>query len=428
MNIRRQSNVETDEEYYEDEDGYDSDAEIPYSDEMSRQAVGKLFASNGDTASRPLVKGFRDDSAGVAAKAPARPVRQPTAPKPAGMAAPRAAQQPRRAEPQAARRESPTTKITKPDGQAEAYTNELREARAAARMRTSPQQPVRQHSRNTPNVQAAPGARGATGDVTAARQQRQPVAPVSDDLDFDGFRQRYNPKELVSTSRPKNRPVRSGQPAREVKRDRVRISDRDLETINSFRLVIFGSCVGVVLLLGVLVFSLVSVAGERNALRDENETLAQHRTENLVLAEELAELREEVRGLDFERFQLLAVLSAQFSFDGEAFLRGDDPESLTNASAPGQSQLNPDQPGTGTTQWQPIRIPEEGHMYTVVAGDNMAEIVERFWPTDPRDPDRRRIRNELIAHVAATNNISNPEHIQAGWDLLITRHPTILQP
>ena len=171
-------------------------------------------------------------------------------------------------------------------------------------------------------------------------------------------------------------------------------------------------CLALALGLGYMIARLGAAMRENE---DLSERVSEVLAENAMMAEELAELRGAVRDLDFERFQLLSVLSAQFSFDGEAFLRGNP-------------QLIPDQPGTGTTQWHPIRIPEDGILYMVMPGDNMAEIVERFWPIDPRDPDRQRIRNELIAHVAASNNISNPEHLQVGWELLITRHPTIHQP
>ena len=75
------------------------------------------------------------------------------------------------------------------------------------------------------------------------------------------------------------------------------------------------------------------------------------------------------------------------------------------------------------------RIPPGGYLlHFVEAGSSLASIARIYWPHNPETPSGRLIRDELVRHLASTNNIPNPELLFAGIWLQIFEHPDIIQP
>ena len=435
-----QMDVDYDDENYDDDHDYDAPAEsdLQYSDEMSRQAVGKLFAGGGknDNASGPLVRGYRESASEKPARPVARPVRQvPASLDESGDAQMDRGREIRVVERGRPRRESATTRITQPESQNDVYKSGAREAAraAAANVRS---RPIDQAGRQIEaqgagglNIEEPPRARparGASPEAQAARPARQPAAPQEDNnLDFDGFRQRYNPGEMISPPRTKNRPVRGGQsPQREVRKDRVKISDRDLETINSFRLVIVGSCILVVALIGFLGFRVAVLAGQRNEAREQVDALAAAASDNIDLREQLEELRSDVASArnDASRYRNLLIAEG-FELDGPVG------EFFENGSG-GGPQLGPGgtpPPRQPEVVYRPVIPPGGSREHFIEPSQSLASIAQIYWPHNPETPSGRLIRDQLIAHLVRTNNIPNPETIFAGQWLLIYEHPDIEQ-
>ena len=73
-------------------------------------------------------------------------------------------------------------------------------------------------------------------------------------------------------------------------------------------------------------------------------------------------------------------------------------------------------------------IPPQGFLeHFVEPGQSLASIAQIYWPHNPETPSGRRIRDELVRHLAETNNIDNPEVLFAGTWLIIYEHPQITQ-
>ena len=435
--------VDYDDENYEAEHDYDAPAEsdLQYSDEMSRQAVGKLFAGGGknDNAGGPLVRGYREGAGEKPARPQARPVRQaPAPPSDSGNGQVDRAREIRVVERGRPRRESATTRITQPEGQNDAFKSGVREAARAttSNMRTRPVEgQAKQNAREGPeaqevggglNIQDPPRARqprAAAAEGQQARPRQQAAQQGEDSLDLDGFRQRYNPGEMISPPRAKSRPVRAGQtPQREVKKDRVRISDKDLETINSFRLVIVGSCVLVVALIGFLAFRWAVVAGQRNDAEETILALQNQLTGYSELQARVEELEGELSYAQGEQGRLRSWLT----------MYGIDPDGTPDDE---YSEGGPGPPGPGGTQpprreeavFRPV-IPEGGRLeHFIEPSQSLASIAQIYWPHNPETPSGRQVRDQLISHLVATNDIANPETIFAGQWLLIYAHPQIDQ-
>ena len=447
MDRKMQMDVDYADENFDDGHDYDAPAEsdLQYSDEMSRQAVGKLFAGGGknDNAGGPLVRGFRDGASEKPGRPQARPVRQaPAAPDDPGEAQMDRARDIRVVERGRPRRESATTRMTQPESQNDAYKSGAREAAraAAANVRNRPvEQPIRQNARDMPEmphggapvIEEPPRARPARGaaEVQVARPARQTAAQPAEEgaLDLDGFRQRYNPGEMISPPRTKNRPVRGGgaTPQRDVRKDRVKISDRDLETINSFRLVIVGSCILIVALIGFLGFRVAVLAGERNDYRDNVDALLAENAGLRSAADEVEDLRADLAAARNSASTYRSWLEYHEIVEpADPF--GSDPLGSIGSPDIGPMGTPPPRPPEAEAQFL---IPPGGYReHFVEPGSSLAEIARRYWPHNPETPTGQQIRSELIRHLATTNGITNPEFIMAGTWILIYEHPDILQP
>ena len=448
MDRKMQMDVDYDDEHYDEEHDYDAPAEsdLQYSDEMSRQAVGKLFAGGGknDIAGSPLVRGYRDGTAEKQSRPQARPQARPMRQVPAELDDSDDGQMDRardirvveRGRP---RRESATTRITQPESQNDAYKSGARDAAraAVARAQGRPiEQAARQNAREAPessggglNIEDPPKprpARAAGAEGQVARPARQQAAQQDEgNLDYDGFRQRYNPGEMISPPRTKNRPVRGAQvPQRDVRKDRVKISDRDLETINSFRLVIVGSCILIVALIGFLGFRVAVLAGERNEALENVDLLAAAAAENINLRDQIEELRSDLVSAQNEASRYRGWLIQEgFELDGpvgEVFEGGGSSPSIGPGGTP--------PPRAPEVALQPV-IPPGGYLeHLIDSGQSLASIAQIYWPHNPETPSGRQVRDQLIRHLADTNNIANPEIIFAGTWLQIFEHPHIAQP
>ena len=80
-------------------------------------------------------------------------------------------------------------------------------------------------------------------------------------------------------------------------------------------------------------------------------------------------------------------------------------------------------------QWgRPVIPPGSFLEHLIEPGQCLASIAQIYWPHNSETPAGRFVRDELIAHLAATNNIADPEVIFAGTWLKIYEHPQIAQP
>ena len=74
------------------------------------------------------------------------------------------------------------------------------------------------------------------------------------------------------------------------------------------------------------------------------------------------------------------------------------------------------------------RIPSGGFLeHFIEPGQSLASIVQIYWPHNSETPHGRMLTEQLVAHVAETNNIANPEIIYPGTWLMIYEHPDIQQ-
>ena len=447
MDRKTQMDVDYDDELYEEED-YDAPAEsdLQYSDEMSRQAVGKLFAGGGksDNAGGSLVRGYRDGASEKPTRPQVRPVRQaPASLDNSDEAHMERAREIRVVERGRPRRESATTRITQPESQNDVYKSGAREAAraAAANVRNRPVEQPRQNARDAsdgvpgraPNIEEPP--RRPPRSTAVGGQQTRPARPQSaqpeeDNLDLDGFRQRYNPGEMISPPRAKNKPVRSpGVPERNVRKERVSISDRDLETINSFRLVIVGSVILVVVLIGFLSFRVAVLANERNEALANVDALQAHAATNITLTEELTTVTSNLATAEHDRDRYRGIIEN----NRELFARYGIPTGLPDVDPGenGDTQL----PGVTPPPQIPMvqltpRIPEGGYLiHYVQPGEHLASIALIYWPHDVNTDAGRLVRNALVQHLHQTNSqlIRDPGHIEVGWALRIYAHPHVEQ-
>ena len=401
------------------DDDFDAPAEseVQYNEEMSRQAVGKLFASAGktDTGKNPLVKGFGRDSAEE------RPPRQ-TARTGSAAVTPdedseviqkEKAREIRVVE-RGRRRESATTRSTQPESREEAFQNGVRAAtgrrpevggrqnpvtNAVTQGDTSPRQRI---------PRPVPAADSASATTVPVK-----VTPAEDStgLDFDGFRQRYNPGELVSPPRNKNRPVRNPA-ARDVRKDRVKINDGDLETVNIFRLATVGGLVVVVALIGILFFQNMTLRGQRNEANLRIASLEAEAAANIgLMAEKLT--------LEAQRDE---AIERRNEFHEILLAYGIDPYAPIPANGtPVQPPTSPQGP---LPPPPPTLLPTT---HTVASGESLAIIARRYFGQtfDLNDIGNMRIVQE---HIARDNsppiNMNNINHIEIGWVLTINPFPT----
>lgn len=395
-----------DDEMLDDDFDAPAESEVQYNEEMSRQAVGKLFADSGksDTGRSPLVKGFGRDSAEE------RPSRQTGRTVLLDDAEETPKEKPReiRVVERGRRRDSATTRITQPEGREEAFQNGVRAA-------TGRRPEV--DGKQTPDARAAvqksdtsPRQRVQRAQINEAAKPAQTVpAEDSGALDFDGFRQRYNPNELVSPPRNRNRPVRNAA-SRDVRKDRVKISDGDLETINTFRLAILGSCIVVLALIGFLSFQVMSLRGQRNYANEQIAQLGDARDANIELNAQNQSLREQLATAT-NRAQLYYNVLTQANINPYA-----PPEDQED---PTQNQQQTGRPGSPPSPALPTT-------HTVQSGDNLAAIAVRFFGLQ-FDLNNIEYRNIVINHIARDNsppiNLNNLNHLEVGWVLNINPFP-----
>ena len=454
MDRKTQMDIDYDDELYDEDGDYDAppESDLQYSDEMSRQAVGKLFAGGGknDNAGGQLVRGFREGAAEKPARPQARPIRQvPASLSDSDSPQMDKAREIRVVERGRPRRESATTRITQPESQNDVYRSGAREAAraTAANVRSRPVEQPRQRDPDAtefiaPTIQDPPRARparnaGAADQAARPASRPQTAQPEDDSLDLDGFRQRYNPSEMISPPRTKNRPVRGqqGSPQREVRKERVSISDRDLETINSFRLVIVGSCILVVLLIGFLSVRVMMLANQRNAALEDVEAMRIHQETNRTLNYELETARAYLATAEMDRDRFMNVIRENY----DLFYHYNRPTGLPTVGG-----INDDDDeggiglpgldlGTPPTPLQPVRLqpvipPGEYLNHLIEPGESLASIALIYWYHHPETPDGRRVRTALIQHLVDTNDIiRDPSHIEAGWWIRIYEHPHIPQ-
>ena len=390
----------------------ETDEKDEYKEEMSRAAVGRLFSSEDsapDASGSAFISGYdrapealekprpkpRVSPASLETRDWSKPANPnlrlvtnsedtPPPPRPPQRQAQRPVREPEEAIPESAdrprpRRESSTTKMLQGD------PNEIDYVEAGLRDgRNLRDRDRRRGSGGNPDPKPA-----VRVNVASERPMQDHEAEPQAEEDFSGFRQRFNPGELVSSPRNPNRPVRQGQ-NRDVRKDRMRVQSRDLEAISPFRWIVTAGALVILALFIFMMFRMSTLSGYRTLAEEYRGTLAEERARIVSVEQERNEYRAQV--LDNER--LINELRA-----------GNDP----NPPSAGPGQI----PGTGSDTTpqqtpQPTLLPAE---HTVVRGDNLHAIARRFYGNS--DP-------ETLQHIQAINGISNPNHIFVGQVLILT--------
>ncbi|MCL1842568.1 MAG: LysM domain-containing protein [Defluviitaleaceae bacterium] len=216
------------------------------------------------------------------------------------------------------------------------------------------------------------------------------IPPSSEDL--DNFRSRYNAGELFSPPRNNNRPVRPGQ-SRDVRTNRVRVSERDMDTISPLRMIITAASIFILVLVSVLTFQLISARGRYSDAQDYIETL-RLRVTNAETTNELviSNLQDELNDAN----DLIEQL--QMGIDPNQPVLPPD-----GTHRPGEDV--PDAPATSTNASLPTT-------HTIVSGDRIERIAQRYFG------------NSYIStqdHIVATNISRHPtlsrNNIHVGWEL-----------
>ena len=116
------------------------------------------------------------------------------------------------------------------------------------------------------------------------------------------------------------------------------------------------------------------------------------------------------------------LIAAGFGLDGihdnENFVWGDEVLIGPGGTPP---------PRQHEVVFRPV-IPRRGFLeHFIEPGQSLASIAQIYWPHNPETPSGRLIRDELVRHLASTNNIADPEIIFVGTWLKIYEHPHIEQ-
>jgi len=412
--------IDTDEEMLEEE-GYDN----AYNEEMSRAAVGRLFDDGDDFEEPPVARAFVTGYDQVPSKPIERKAERPN-PQPevhdwtvneAGFqgrlvkdervpkSRPRREREPE--EPMTWSEEPPREReahLERPRGRRDTETARLimggedafelglregRSSRERERDRRSritnpdPKPAVRVNVASERPMQEAHQGQ----ESRRARREEHDSAPTEEDL--DGFRRKYNPGELVSSPRNPNRPIRSGQ-ARDVRKDRMRVESRDMETVSPLRWV--AAFVGVAVL-AVMIFLIVQVIG-LTSYRDQVED---YQSQLATASSDLAIAESRIRTLEAESGNLRDQLDAIHA-------QGNIP------SEDGQTVNEEGTASTGGTQ-APAG-PTMPFTHTIASGENLNILARRFFPNEDVI--------EATQHIASVNGITNINNIQQGQPLTIT--------
>jgi len=349
-----------------------------YNEAMSRAAVGRLFDDGNDDpppVTSAFVTGYdraptqADDSRPVA--------RQDTR----DWSQPDSGFQGRLVEPERprARRDTVTARLIQ--GEEDPYEVGLRDGRAMRdrdRRRASNPDPRPAVRVNVPTERPIQEAHQAHDPRRPSREERN-AAPTTDE-DLDGFRQRFNPGELVSAPRNPNRPVRPGQ-QRDVRKDRMRVESRDMETVSPLRWILAAVVLAVLVLIVFLVIRIRSLTDYRDQV--EAATAAQAAAESARdgYRADVSILENRVSQLEYE---------------------------LENMAALGQDN----QDGRPGTQEAPPAPPSPllPTTHTIVSGENLHAIARRFFPNVEVA--------DAMQHIYLTNPIIvNMNDIQVGWVL-----------
>lgn len=243
-----------------------------------------------------------------------------------------------------------------------------------------------------------PNERPVPPEARIRKEPRNVPSPIEDE--WDNFRQRYNPGELISSPRsPGNRQRRGPAPDRGGRGQEY----YEVESVSPIRWIITAVAISVMVL---MVFLVVRMSSMSNQLTDAQETIRQLEytppvetaspLEIQARDEQIAELRNEIT-----RLRNLLMMA---NIDPDApvpppHLGENDPDS-GDPTSPGAADTS------GTDDF-PRQI-------TVVAGDSLSRIANRNYGTNAP---------EIINHIVAYNNLSNPNAIQVGQVLTLPPLP-----
>jgi hypothetical protein len=356
-----------------------------YSEELSRAAVGRLFDADEEEDSPPPIKsafvsGFERASAKSADENPTKKRELP----------PRESNE--RFKP--AKEEPKQEEKSEPEEQNEEPSLERHRRRETATTRMLNNAPPEENPEREPRERN--GRRRNPAPRPAVRVNVEHAQEENSEEDLDSFRRRYNSGELVSPPRNTNRPVRPGGRS-DVRTNRVRAEDRDAETISPIRMIIAGVVLGVLVLVTVLTMQLISV---RNNFNEAQDTLVE-------VQASLAEVNSRMTlAAQDHAYELTLAQNRIAELERRMRAAGIDPDAEHVAPGDGVG------PGEETNETSTPAAPELPTTHTVLGGENLGRIARRYYPGVEQAT--------AVSHIQRTNNITNPNNIQAGQVLQIT--------
>lgn len=255
--------------------------------------------------------------------------------------------------------------------------------------------------RRTSNPDPRPAVKGTRTayDEMPMESTKVRTAPlVTGDEDFDDFRTRYSPDELISGTKSARREER--MEARRAQRDgyeerpvrAARTSPSDPAAVNPMRYILAGA---VIVALAVLLFMILRISSLSRDLTDAHAQLADQTT--------LQQDYDQLRAHTLDLTNLLNNANTHIAELEEKIAQGYFPNDET--TDPGENG----ETNETTTNNEPGR-PTLPATHVVVRGDNLTRIANYFYGSTHPD---------LIARIVAANNLANQDDIREGQTLTI---------
>ena len=366
-----------------------------YSEEMSRAAVGRLFANDDeddeDESSQPIkstfVTGFerevRDSNPtkkrGIVHELNGRVKRPPQEEQPEP--APPKEEQDEVPVERHRRREHATTRLLSNNG------DEPERERSRGRRNPAPKPAVRVNVQRERNVQENPDE-----PRKIKRTEAQPE-------DLDAFRRRYNSGELVSPPRNPNRPVRPGRS--DVRSNRMRVDRSEIETVSPVRWIMSGAAILVLVVVIIVVMSMVSTRNNYNAANDRI----------IELEQQLSAARRYQRDYESVRLDLDNARTTIAELNEMINRQTTDSSGLSTSTNGGGRPGGDTHPSTGDPI---IPTPTLPATHVIQRGDDLATIARLFFGNAD---------SATIEHIRSTNNIANANLIRQGDTLTLVPMP-----
>ncbi|MCL2372514.1 MAG: LysM peptidoglycan-binding domain-containing protein [Defluviitaleaceae bacterium] len=358
----------------------------PYGEDISRAAVGRLFDEDAEDKSSQFVRGYGRN----------------TSRRPGANEADRASQDTKPLQQETRTRTRRATTMLM-DG---ADESEL----PAESSFTRPRERVRDRDRRR-NPEPMPAVRTNVETVHKPefRHPRDGKDAPQPENNLEGFRERYNPDELISAPRRRSGPPPRDGGARKPRGPAAPVPlayGTETEGLNPLRIV------GVVVAAGVLIFMVflvIRMNGLSNDISDYRDQIAD--LEYAAGATSPSQLE-----LDAMREERDHYRSEAQRLDNQLRQIGQHPDHQPQQPGPGQGVSD----GTDVdvpTPTPEVNVNQQGFPRTVTvrSGDSLSRVVARYYGPSPP--------HTLVLHVAAANNLVYPYIVHEGQTLTLPPRP-----